>query len=209
MKLALNTILLLLVFSLNAQTIDKKRKIIDLSISFAGFGGDYITNSSGIQAEGEIEINSSIGVQCGVRYIYDISKYNSGGYFIVNVDDLKGFLVDIEIKKYNSSLKNNIQGGYFGGRTAYLFTYSTRDNYQIRRYKAGVYGIIGWKYVAVSGFLFEVSAGLGLQIIDSHSNKNNDVDYYIPVEFPWPKPYDEGTGFYPDFTCDVKLGWRL
>ncbi len=210
MKLVLNTILLFLVISLCAQNNKEKKRILDLSFSFSGLGGDYVTNSMGIQLDAEVGISSNLGLQCGVRYIFDTPKHKNNGFFTINVDNLTGFLIDLELKKYTTSLlKDYLKGGYLGSKIVYLFTKTYRDNYQTIRHKTGLYGIIGWKHIASSGFLCEAYTGIGMQIIFSRSNNNPNKNYYIPIEFPWSKPYSEGIGCYPDITCNFRIGWRI
>ena len=210
MKLILNIILLLFVWSSNAQNINNKKRITDLSISFSGFGGDYITNSSGIQMGMELGVGRHTSIQCDLRYIFNVPNQRNNGYFIINVDKMNGFLIGLGIKEYASKLKNELRGGYVGGKVTYLYTDSFRDNYSVYRHKTGLYGIIGWKYITNHGFLFEVNTGVGIQVIISrNSNIDSNTDYYFPVEFPWSKPYVEGKGFYPDFTCNLKIGWRI
>lgn len=172
-------------------------------------GGDYVTNSMGIQAGAEFRLKNDLGLQCDLRYIFDMDRQKEYGQLYVDVDDVVGFAISTEVKKYVRQYKNELKEGYFGGQALLLHTVAYQDDHQIKRTKIGLYAIIGWKYIAKSGFLFETMAGFGPQLIISNSDDNVPDGYYQSTEFPWPKQYDSGTSLFPDFTWNVRIGWRF
>lgn len=210
MKKTITTIIFLLLTMCGySQNIEKQIKTVDVSISLVGFGGDYVTNSSGIQAGIEFRLKNNLSMQCDVRYIFGVSKINGYGQIIVNTDKLKGFAVNTEVKKYIGQKRNELIGGYIGGQAILLYTNAYQENHQIQKTKIGLYAVVGWKYIAQSGFLFETSTGLGVQLITSISDDNIPVGYYESEEFPWNKQYDAGTSVFPDLSWNVRIGWRF
>jgi len=192
-----------------AQDTTNSKKFVDVSISLAGFGGDFVTNSTGIQLGAEFRLRNNVSMQCDLRYIFDVDSQKGWGQLIVDVDDLVGFAVNTEIKKYIRQNKNELKGGYYGGQALMMYTEAFQGANKIKRTKVGLYATLGWKYIAKSGFLFESMLGLGAQLISSNSSINTtDISSYSD-EFPWSKPYESGTNLYPDLTWNVRLGWRF
>ena len=200
--------LLLILMQAFAQDTTVQKKFVDVSISLAGLGGDYITNSLGIQAGIEFRLKNNVGMQCDLRYIFNIPRYK-GGSLYVDVDELSGFAVNTEFKVYLRQFKNELRGGYVGGQLLFLYTVGFQEEYRISRNKTGLYGIVGWKYISKSGFLFETSAGIGAQLISSNSTNSPPDGYFHSTEFPWSKPYDSGTYICPDFIWNIRIGWRF
>ncbi len=192
-----------------AQDTTVQKKFVDVSISLAGLGGDYVTNSVGIQAGVEFRLKNNVGMQCDLRYIFDDQNPSKKGYFVIGVDDLLGFAVNTEIKAYIQQFGNELKGGYFGGQIHYMYSMASQDEYQVIRNKIRVCGNVGWKYIAKSGFLFETSAGVGVQLISSYSTNKPSGNSSTSFEFPWSKPYDSGAYFYPDLSLNVRIGWRF
>ncbi len=190
-----------------AQDTIESRKCVAISISLAGFGGDYVSNSMGIQAGVEFRLKNNLSMQCDLRYIFEVGMSTGYGQLNVDVDDLNGIAINTEVKKYIWRNTNEMKGGYIGAQGIILHTIALQDNHQINRTKIGLSAIIGWKYIAKSGFLFETNAGLGVQLIISNSDDNVPVGYYQSKEFPWSKQYDSGTSLLPDLTWNVRIGW--
>lgn len=198
---------LLLIMHGFAQDTATQKKFVDVSISLAGLGGDYVTNSMGVQAGVEFRLKNNVSMQCDLRYIFDVD--NNKSFFTINVDDLVGFSVNAEVKKYLWQYSNELRGGYIGWKFSLMHTTASIDEYQVKRIKAGLYSIIGWKYIDKSGFLFEATCGIGVQLISSYSTIHISDIYSHSYEFPWSKPYDSGTNLYPDLTLNAKIGWRF
>lgn len=190
----------------NAQDTVLQKKFIDVSVSLSGFGGDYVTNSMGVQAGVEFRLKKNVAMQCDLRYIFDLPGLRGSGYFIINVDNLVGFAINTEVKVYQRQFRNELRGGYLGGQAFFEYTNASLHETQVNRNKIGIYGIVGWKYIGNKGFLFETSGGIGMQLISSYSTNKT---YYISNEFPWSKSYDSGTNLYPDLTWNVRIGWRF
>ncbi|PJB58439.1 MAG: hypothetical protein CO098_08645 [Bacteroidetes bacterium CG_4_9_14_3_um_filter_41_19] len=190
-----------------AQDIQTPKKIFDVSISLEGFGGDYVTNSMGVQAGVDFRINKQTSMQCDARYIFDVPSLK--GYYVNNVDNLQGLAVGNEIKFYAWKFRDELQGGYYGSKLIFMYTEASRSEYTVKRGKVGAYGILGWKYIDKSGFLFEASGGVGIQLISSYSSGKNYPREYQSTEFPWSKKYDSGTSLLPDITANIRIGWRF
>jgi len=206
--LVIFTLLLLSMYSC-AQDTAVQNQVFDVSISIVGFGGDWVTNSMGVQAGVDFRLKNNVSMQCDFRYIFDVRNKLKNRYLIVSVDDLAGLAVDTDIKIYVKKFKNELRGMFFGGRLLFLFTKSSLDEYQVKRSKLGLYGIIGWKYISKSGFLFEATTGPGIQVISSNSTHITSNIFTRSYEFPWSKPYDYGTYFYPDLSMNIRIGWRF
>lgn len=202
------TLLIISMYSF-AQDTAVQKQIFDVSISCVWFGGDWVTNSMGAQAGVDFRLKNNVSMQCDFRYIFDVQNKLKNRYLFVSVDNLAGLAVDTDIKIYVQKFKNELRGGFFGGRLLYLFTKSSLDEYQVKRSKLGLYGIIGWKYIGKSGFLFETTAGPGVQLISSNSTKITSNIYTRSYEFPWSKPYDSGIYCYPDISMNIRIGWRF
>ncbi len=198
--------LLLLFMSTCAQNNTFQKKFVDVSLSMAGVEGDRVTNSMGIQAGIEFRLKNNVGMQCDLRYIFDVPRLRGNGYFIIHVDNLTGFAIHTDVKIYLRQSGDQLTGGYFGGQVLYQYTISSLQDNRVNRTKADLYGITGWKYLGNTGFLFEVSAGIGMQLISSYSSGKN---YSVSNEFPWSKPYGSGTNIYPDLTWNIRIGWRF
>ncbi len=208
-KIIATVIILVSILTASSQDTIKLKRFIDISISAIGFGGDFVTNSSGVQAGIEFRLKNNLSMQCDLRYIFDIVKIHGYGQLNVNVDDLWGIAINTEIKRYLAQSKNELSGGYVGGQTLLIYTESYQADNKINRTKIGLYATIGWKYIANSGFLFETMAGLGAQVISSYYSLNQSDINSGYNEFPWSKPYESGTYLYPDVSWNVRIGWRF
>lgn len=207
----LSTILLSLFIAVAGVTQDSivTAKHLDISISAVGFGGDYVTNSSGIQAGVEFKLSNYLGLQCDMRYIFDVTMTTNYAQFHVNVDKLKGVALNTELKRYLGQFKDEYRGGYIAGQIIAMYTNSHQGDKEINRIKIGLYSTVGYKYIAKSGFLFETSFGLGPQIIISNSTDIIPTGYYKEEEFPWSNSYDSGTSILPDLSWNIRFGWRF
>jgi hypothetical protein len=190
-----------------AQEIQTQKKIFDVSISLEGFGGDYVTNSMGVQAGVDFRISKKTSMQWDARYIFDVPGLKS--YYLNNVDKLQGLAIGNTLKYYAWKFGDKLQGGYYGSKLFIIYTEASRYGYTVKRGRIGAYAILGWKYIDKSGFLFEASGGMGIQLISSKSTGDLYQSYYQSTEFPWSKEYNSGTSFFPDITVNIRVGWRF
>lgn len=183
--------------------------ILDASVSLGALGGDWVTNSMGIQLGVDFRLKKNWSLQADIRYIFDLSRSNTLYKFHIDVIDLWGVALNSELKVYIQPEKEHLKGAYIGVRAIGMYTESSLDARDVYRSKTGLCAVAGWKYISRNGFLFEPSAGIGAQIISSHSSDITAVNDEEPKEYLWPKTYGSGSSFYPDFFINMRIGWRL
>lgn len=68
----------------------------------------------------------------------------------------------------------------------------------------------GYQCIKKYGLIIDYSIGFGAQYISSNSkDKIGDATVNPDRDFPWRKSFDNGSGLYPHFCYQLKVGWMF
>ncbi|MGQ0829129.1 MAG: hypothetical protein ACT4ON_12130 [Bacteroidota bacterium] len=92
-------------------------------------------------------------------------------------------------------------------------SYQYKQNiYSVERYVYGLNVKFGYQCIKQYGLTIDYAVGIGAQYISSYSQNRIGTDNDWPNserDFPWNKLFDHGSGIYPNFIYQLKLGWAF
>ncbi len=228
-KILLTIVILLGTHFVNcAQQIDavNMRKLVITTSALEYLPIRLNAGNFNLGAEMYIANNYSVYANAGVIQSYGSS---GGNWLQLSAQSTSGFKLQFEGRRYlnrhkifdpavllfwphifqykSQSLENT--GYYISLHSAYQQTSTSRtetqNDYMVERSAIGMHVIIGYQSIKIYGLVIDYSVGLGGQYISSNSKdklgSNTDNDW------PWNKNYDEGSGIFPSFVYQVRIGW--
>ena len=188
------------------DSINSKSKTIVIKYALSSIGGDWVTNSKGIEFGVEFRISPKFSFQQEVGSIFYDNR--ACDLFTVCVDDISGFRSDTELKHY--FIKNNFKGDYIAYHFLFMKTVADISLYvdaplEVKRLVFANHLKIGWQYIFKIGLAIDLSFGFGVRYISSDNNYGYALNYRD--EAPYHKPYDYGSKLFPSAVLGIKIGW--
>ena len=164
----------------------------------------------------DLSINSELG--------YSLHINREPGIFSIDLDNSSGFAFETEIRKYMGREKTSYIGSYLSidflyryldaknHHSGFLVTgeefYSFIENYSIYRNECAIHLKYGYQNISTAGFVSDFSIGIGWRYITSRTISSYPVSF-IQYEFPYNKPFNEGSRSFFSVTAAIRIGWSL
>ena len=232
----LPTLFLLVIstYTFPQEKITEYEKRITITTGLYDYLPDKL-NSGNFNIGAEINLKGRKSLAVNLGYIESYGPQS--GWFIISTKSNKGIKIQIEgrhylnkhelieplillfwpmIFQYNSR-ESSHTGYYIAVSTLYQLTLTEREknvnNYTVVRNIIGIYPKFGYKAIKKFGFVIDISFGLGIRYIESHSHgktgKNSDQELPFIFVFLPNKLFDSGSGLFPGFLYTLKIGWSF
>lgn len=222
------------IFTFPQDIIREYEKRISITTGLYGYIPDKL-NSGNFNIGAEINLKGRKSLAVNLGYIESYGPQS--GWFVICTKSNKGIKIQLEgrhyinkhklieplillfwpmIFQYNSR-ENSHTGYYIAVSTLYQLTLTEREknvnNYTVVRNIIGIYPKFGYNAIKKFGFVIDISFGLGIQYIESHSRgkteKNSDKEFPFILDFFGNKLFDSGSGIFPGFLYTLKIGWSF
>jgi len=193
----------------------KAEKIIKFDIG--SLLGDMATNSTGIQLGIESELKDSYSFEQDLMYIFKFDR-NNYQFPKIDIENIYGLKSSSELRYYlRKGIKPILTDVYWGHNLILQYTYAKRkqfdnqdkDYYFVNRFVFAFHEKIGLQFSLYKNIYFDISFGIGIRYISSNTvndefnNNNNESEY------PYVKPYNSGSKWFPSITGGYKIGFKL
>ena len=171
--------------------------------------GDFITNSFSAGLSFEKPIKNTYSLHIGARYIFtDKSDVFDKRWIVINVEQVNGFAIETEFRKFITKGKVKMSGAYLSANSKSIFTQVKYRGGIVNRFSSGFYINIGWQEIFDSGTVFDIAVGVGLKYVAS--NTKSSVIFYGETHHIMDggkKPYHTGSALFPFVNINFNLGW--
>jgi len=196
----------------NGQDIELKSRSLTLKLPTTSFFGDIYSESMGIGLGLEHMIKPSVSVSYELNYIFH-TDHNS--ILREDIDDVNGFKLTTEVRKYFSSKEIPESGFFVNTELKSIFTKSTETltvitgsfvENEISRFRgvltANMGVLVYWDKNKESRITLEILGGCGLGYITATSSA--DVESMSAIS-----DYNTANELYPWLNIDIKIGFVL
>jgi hypothetical protein len=211
---SLNFFMLMLfaIYTYGQDTLKNNKREFIISTNIPQiFCGDYVTSSISIPLGIEFKINDKFGFHQDIAYIIQERPDNSGLVPSPHAsNNLKGFRLDSELKKYLNN-KKNFSGFYLSTAFFYQYTkdlhaYASETTY---RNVLALHEKFGWEIVGPYGDFFDVALGIGIRYETSKTIAQGNLsvfNQYVTFFYMYSKPYQYGNKLFFSVNGTLRLG---
>jgi hypothetical protein len=198
-----------------AQTTTEQGRSPLLKYDFVSLLGDGVTTSMGIKLGIELPVKDKQSIEFDVMYIFPCASCDH--YLTINTEKTNGFMLTAEYRFYLYPGKPPSTGFHLGPQMMYQYTIATLaetydngipNDYQVFRNLWAIHAMVGYQLKVAGPLYFDPAIGLGTRFISSR-NENKKGTEPGQYEFPYEKLYDTGAKWFPSYTFNIKIVFKL
>jgi hypothetical protein len=207
-----------ILFSISGMAQSEAQEKIPWMIKydFISLLGDGVTNSMGVKLGVEIPVSDKQAFEFDVMYIFPCASYESA-YAKINTEKTNGFMLTAEYRFYLLHRPDLISGFHLGPQVFYQYTKADMsetyqngiaNTYHVYRNLISAHAMVGYQIKIAGPLYFDPAIGFGVRYISSR-NENKKGGGSGQHEFIYNKDYESGAQWFPSFTINIKIGFKL
>lgn len=198
-----------------AQTSETEDKPWMIKYDFMSLMGDGTTTSMGVKLGVEIPLKNNQSFEIDAMYIFPCAACKTD-YFRIKTEKTNGFTLTAEYRFYLLHRPAPMGGFHLGPQVFYTYTKADMldtpgipsTTYHVYRNLVAAHAMVGYQARMARRLYFDPSIGIGLRYISSW-NEYKIEDGSDRYEFPYNKPYEWGSQWFPSVTINIKFAFKF
>lgn len=187
-----------------------------IKYDFMSLLGDGVTNSMGVKLGAEIPVSDRQSLEFDLMYIFPCPSCTDS-YMTIITEKTNGLKLNAEYRFYLLHRPDQISGFHLGPQVFYQYTKAdmsetyqngTANTYHVYRNLVSAHAMVGYQIKIAGPLYFDPAIGFGVRYISSR-NENKKGGGSGQHEFIYDKDYESGAQWFPSFTINIKIGFKI